>query len=115
MQKDKTLQFWDDFYRSEQIKVEAEAKEVSETTIIGSIKEWIVQPSDELFELVLRDLFSTSRDGGETTTAMTNNGADDCSSCACIKSVQNPILSTGIYYIEKIFLISLVDTSFIFN
>ena len=80
MQKDKTLQFWDDFYRSEQIKVEAEAKEVSETTISGSIKEWIVQPSDELFELILRNLFSSSGDGGETTT--NNNGAYDCTNCA---------------------------------
>jgi Methyltransferase domain len=58
MQKDKTLQFWDDFYRSEQKKVERD-------NVTESIKEWIVQPSDELFRLILRDLFSSNRGSGD--------------------------------------------------
>jgi hypothetical protein len=55
MQKDKTLQFWDNFYRSEQNKAVTEKA-------TESIKEWIVQPSDELFHLIVRDIFASSQD-----------------------------------------------------
>jgi SAM-dependent methyltransferase len=40
MQKEKTLQFWDDFYRSENV----------------DSKEWIVHPSDSLFGCILESL-----------------------------------------------------------
>ena len=61
MQKDKTLQFWDDFYRSEQNKLEKSETLGAETSTSGRVKEWIVQPSDELFRLILQDLFRSSR------------------------------------------------------
>jgi 2-polyprenyl-3-methyl-5-hydroxy-6-metoxy-1,4-benzoquinol methylase len=47
MQKEKTIQFWDDFYRAEQDK---EGEKV--------VKEWIVQPSDTLFQCILPELIT---------------------------------------------------------
>jgi SAM-dependent methyltransferase len=77
MQKDKTLQFWDDFYRSEQSKVESDAVTITDDTD-RCIKEWIVQPSDELFRLILGDLFTRCQDNSACDTAEYDDSRKRC-------------------------------------